>query len=611
MLKKILFFFLLFSTHFLLANDVLDDFIDKQIKVEAQFLDQNLSLDKKVDIKKEQVLSYGGFFLKYTVDKKNNLQVKNPYRNQIGRLKLRLNDNKHRGNQNAVNRDEVLMRGYDLRMMIRNILHDTLVATQSESKAFFKEKVNEILVKYLSNYKPLDATKYLSTDQDQSSLIVQSLNEAVKNQRYLEGIVNTFSSALVEESLNIYKTAKIADHRLFSILNSINTSSYGLKLNTFLAPLNVDAGKILFVLVVILFILMVQTIVRLIVNRILHYYKLEDDDINYIHSHITKLFNIMTSVMIIHIILAALLGIDTKSMNIYKLFAIFYVLITALMLYRITNTIAYMKMEQIRKSQLIKNEVINLSIKVINSLIVIITTIVILNIFGVNLTAILSGLGIAGAAIAFAAKDSIANIFGSVSILLGDVFEQGDWIETKSVNGTVVEIGLRGSTIRTFDNALISIPNSELANDGVKNWSRRRIGRRIKMNIGVTYQSDFNDIHQAILDIREMLSEHPGIAGQRTEYNDSYRESKLVSKEDYKGIKRTTLVYMDEFADSSINILVYCFSRTVAWEEWLEVKEDVMFKIADILSKNNLDFAYPSLALYHPEEKTIQESGSL
>ncbi len=606
MLKKLLFFSLLFYTHLLLANDLLDDFIDKQIKVEAQFLDQNLSLDKKVDIKKAQEISYGKFFLQYTVNKEKYLQVNNPYRTQIARLKLRLNDNRHRGNSNAVKRDEVLMKGYHVRVMMRNILHNILISTQGESKSFFKEKVNETLIKYLSKYKPLETTKYLSTDQDQSSTIVQSLNDAVKNQQYLENIVSTFSSALVEESLHIYKTAKISDHKLFSILNTVNASPYGLKLNTYLAPLHLDAAKILFVLVIIFVILMVQMVVRFIVNRILHYYKLKDDDIDYIHSYITKLFNIMTSVMIIHIILVALLGLDTQAINLTKLFGIFYVLIIALMLYRITNTIAYMKMEQIKKSVIVKNEVINLSIKVINSLIVIIAFIVILKILGVDLTAILSGLGIAGAAIAFAAKDSISNIFASVSILIGDVFEQGDWIETSAVNGTVVEIGLRASTIRTFDNALISIPNSELANTGVKNWSRRSIGRRIKMNIGVTYQADFNDIHQAVLDIREMLKEHPGIAGQRTEYNDSYRQSKLVSKEDFKGIKRTTLVYMDEFSDSSINILVYCFSRTVDWQEWLEVKEDLMYKLAEIIEKNNLDFAYPSLALYHPEKKEIE-----
>ena len=260
-----------------------------------------------------------------------------------------------------------------------------------------------------------------------------------------------------------------------------------------------------------------------------------------------------------------------------------------------------------KSSKILKNEVINLSIKVINSMILIIAFISILKIAGINLTALLSGLGIAGAAVAFAAKDSISNIFGSISILIGDVFEQGDWIETKDVNGTVVEIGLRASTIRTFDNALISIPNSELANSGVKNWSRRSIGRRIKMNIGVTYESDFNDIRRAIIDIRAMLKEHPGIANERTSYQNSYRQTKLVSTEDFKGVKRTTLVYMDEFADSSINILIYCFTRSIVWNEWLEVKEDVMFKIAEILKKNNLDFAYPTLTLYQAEEEKAKE----
>jgi len=68
--------------------------------------------------------------------------------------------------------------------------------------------------------------------------------------------------------------------------------------------------------------------------------------------------------------------------------------------------------------------------------------------------------------------------------------------------------------------------------------------------------------------------------------------------EDFKGIKRTTLVYLDEFRDSSINILVYCFSRSVVWHEWLETKEDIMYKIAKILENNNLSFAYPTLMVH-------------
>ena len=607
MLKKTLLLLFLFFTHSLLANDSLDDFIDAQIKVEARFFDQNLSLDKKVDIKNKQEISYAKFFLQYAAEKEKNLQVANPYRAQTSRLKLRLNDNKYRGNTNAVKRDEVLLKGYAVRNMLRSILHDTLMETRRESKAFFKEKVNDILVKYLSKYTPLDRKKYLPADQNKTSPVIKSLLEAIKNQGYLESVVNTFSSALVEESTYIYKTARMSESKLFSILNTINTSPYGIKVNSYLFPLNMDIAKLLFVLIIIVFLLMLQIILRFVINRILHRFKLKEEDIDYIHSHITKLFYMVISVMIIQVILASFLSLDTYSINITRLFGIFYVVMISLMLYRINNTVAYLKMEQIKKSIIIKNEVMNLAIKVINGLIVIIATITILRILGVNLTALLSGLGIAGAAVAFAAKDSISNIFGSISILMGDVFEQGDWIEAKEVNGTVVEIGLRASTVRTFDNALISIPNSELANDGVKNWSRRRIGRRIKMNIGVTYQSDFSDIRQAVLDIREMLKDHPGIANQRTEYHDNYRQSKLVSTEDFKGIKRTTLVFMDEFADSSINILVYCFSRTVVWEEWLEVKEDVMFKLAEILEKNNLDFAYPSLTIHQGDKESVPD----
>jgi MscS family membrane protein len=463
-------------------------------------------------------------------------------------------------------------------------------------------------VKYFSKYKSLDKKKYISPDQDQSSPIIESLQAAVQDLSYLESVANTFSAEVVENSSNIYRTARFSKSKLFTLINTINESPYGQKFNTYLSSFHLNTGKVILILAIIILILITQFAVRFIINLFLKHYQLKEEGINYIHSHITKIFNMITSLFIIHLILIAYLDIDITSIYIIKLFAVLYVILVTILLYRITNTVAYMKMESMKSSKILKNEVVNLSIKVINGLILVIAFIAILKIAGVNLTALLSGLGIAGAAVAFAAKDSISNIFGSISILIGDVFEQGDWIETKDINGTVVEIGLRASTIRTFDNALISIPNSELVNSGVKNWSRRSIGRRIKMNIGVTYESNFDDIQQAIIEIRAMLKEHPGIANEHTSYQNSYRQAKLVSTEDYKGVKRTTLVYMDEFADSSINILVYCFSRTVVWNEWLEVKEDVMYKIAEILKKNNLEFAYPTLTVHRVEQIDTKES---
>ena len=282
------------------------------------------------------------------------------------------------------------------------------------------------------------------------------------------------------------------------------------------------------------------------------------------------------------------------------IFSILYVLIITSIFLLLLNAIASVKLDSFESSDTIKNEVINIGLKIINFIIVLIGLLVALNIGGVDLTAILSGLGIGGLAVALAAKDSLANFFGTLSILMSNTFSQGDWISVDNKEGVVIEIGLRVTTLRTFDNALIAIPNAVLANTDVKNWNKRKLGRRIKMSLGVKYDSKSQDIKNAINEIREMLRSHPGIATKNTEYKyDSSPRAKLVSKGDEEGVKKTLLVYLDEFSDSSINVLVYCFSKSVMWEEWLKTKEDVMHKIMEIFQKNNLEFAFPSMSLYN------------
>ena len=607
MIKKTVLFFILFCASLLVANDTLDTFIDEQVTVEAALLDQNLSLDEKVLIKKKQESSYDKFFIGYVADDEEHLESNNPYTAPINRLKLSLNTNKYQGNTTASLRDEVLLKSLYTRLMIRQILHETLQATKGTSRTFFKEKVNDILTTHLSKYQLIEAKKYLSfvTEQNSSSPIADALLKAVKSQEYLENVINTFSSSLVANSANIYITSRISGSKFLHVLNRLNTTPFGLEANRYLSVLGLNVAKLILIASIITFIFLINRILGFIINRVLLHFKIRPEDIDYINTRITKLFNLITSILIVHIILVATMDLDHQGININQLFGIVYVVLVSILLYRISNTVIAMRTEQIKKSKVLKNEVVNLIIKVNNSLIILAALIVILRIFGVDLTALLSGLGIAGAAVAFAAKDSIANIFGSVSILAGEVFEQGDWIETKDVNGTVVEIGLRGTTIRTADNALISIPNSQLANFSVKNWSRRSIGRMIQLRIGITYQSNFDNIRNAIAEIRSMLTTHPDIANEETHFQNTYRESRLVSVEDYKGIKRSTLVYMDAFEDSSIIILVECFSQSVDREAWLSTKEDILFKIADILAKNNLGFAYPSLAVYSGDKESI------
>ena len=221
----------------------------------------------------------------------------------------------------------------------------------------------------------------------------------------------------------------------------------------------------------------------------------------------------------------------------------------------------------------------------------------------VNISGVIASLGIGGLAVALAAKDTLSNFFGLLKIIFDESFSQGDWIKTADVEGTVVEIGFISTKIRTFDNAMITVPNEKLANTSLKNWSRRTVGRRIKLYIGVTYNANQQDIQNAINEINAMLLEHNGISTSAKIDTKSFRKhhqksNKFVSLDNKLGIKSTLLVYLDRFSDSSIDILVYSFTKTTNWQEWLEVKQDVLYKIWTILEANNLEFAFPSQSVY-------------
>lgn len=258
------------------------------------------------------------------------------------------------------------------------------------------------------------------------------------------------------------------------------------------------------------------------------------------------------------------------------------------------------------KNNTFRREVINLLLKITYFLIILVAILVLLKNFGFNISALIASLGIGGLAVAFAVKDMLANFFASVVLLFDNSFNQGDWIVCGDIEGTVVEMGLRRTTIRTFDNAMLFVPNSLLANSSVRNWNRRKVGRRIRMQIGVTYSSTPDQIRACIKDIHQMLLDHPQIAKEDDErpplsHYELDLKQNIVSLDDLLGYKSNLFVVLDEFADSSINILVYCFSTTTKWGEWLDVRQDVMLKIMDIIASHNLSFAFPSQSLYIEE----------
>ncbi len=194
--------------------------------------------------------------------------------------------------------------------------------------------------------------------------------------------------------------------------------------------------------------------------------------------------------------------------------------------------------------------------------------------WGINVSAVIASLGLGGLAFALAAKDTVANLFGGLTVLIDKSMKVGDWIKIGNVEGIVEDIGLRTTKIRSFEKSLIVIPNQVLANQSLENFSKRNV-RRIKMMIGLTYDTPREKMVKILKEIREMLRSHPGIA-----------KDQLL------------MVYFTEFADSSLNIFIYCFTNTAVWSEYLAIREDVNLKIMEIVERNGASFAFPSTSIY-------------
>ncbi len=256
----------------------------------------------------------------------------------------------------------------------------------------------------------------------------------------------------------------------------------------------------------------------------------------------------------------------------------------------------------------VRRELFLLVINLTKVFLVIVILILVLSHQGINLSAIVTSLGIGGVIIGMAARDTLSNFFDSIRLVSENAFHQGDWIETKDFEGFVTEIGLTATQIRTFDNSLITIPNSSLANQWVKNWSRRIIGRRIKFWIKIKYTTDTIEINRVCAEIKKMLEKHPQIVTDEKiafQLRKKMMKNTLFSLEDKYGVRKTLLVYLDGFDEYSMNILVYAFSITVDWEKWLKVKQDVLLKVLDIIVGSKLELAYPTSVIFHDERKNL------
>jgi len=217
------------------------------------------------------------------------------------------------------------------------------------------------------------------------------------------------------------------------------------------------------------------------------------------------------------------------------------------------------------------------AVRGVRALVVFFGGVAVLEIWGVQVAPLLAGLGLFGVAVALGAQDLFKNLIAGFMILVERRFKNGDWVKVDGVvEGTVERVGFRSTRIRRFDKAPVQVPNSELSDNAVTNFSEMTY-RRIYWVIGVEYRTSVDQLKQ----IRDTI------------------EGYIKNNEDFAQPPEVSMfVRIDSFNASSIDIMLYCFTNTTVWGEWLAVKEQLAYRIKEIVAEAGTSFAFPSQSIY-------------
>ncbi len=201
--------------------------------------------------------------------------------------------------------------------------------------------------------------------------------------------------------------------------------------------------------------------------------------------------------------------------------------------------------------------------------------------FTLDINNLLAGLGIGGLAFALAAKDTLSNLFGSLTVVLDRPFQIGEYVKIGGeIEGMVEEVGFRSTRIRTFYNSLISVPNNKLTNIHIDNYGQREY-RRMSTKIGVQYDTPPEKIEAFCEGIRQLILRH-----------------KKTRKDQFH-------VYFNEFSDSSLNILVYVFWKVNDWSDELAERHRLLIDILRLGQELKIDFAFPTQTLHLHKDQPL------
>ena len=287
------------------------------------------------------------------------------------------------------------------------------------------------------------------------------------------------------------------------------------------------------------------------------------------------------------IILVSLILISEALNSLFQIFEFFdtskviYLLIVILIswtLLRILNGYYSNKsfLRNLKESDdpMVVEQTYEITIRIFKIIVIIITALTLMQEFGLSISGLLAFGGVGGLVIGLAAKDLLSNFFGGLMIFLDRPFKVGEFIKSpdRNIEGIVESIGWRLTVVRTFSKNVLYIPNSAFASIVVEN-ATRMTNRRINQIIGLRYD-DLDKIPKIVDDVRIYLESH----------NEIDQSNKPT-------------VYFQSFSASSCDFFIRAFTNTKDWREFLKIKEQVLYKVSEIINNHNAAIAFPTMTI--------------
>ncbi|MBQ9845783.1 MAG: mechanosensitive ion channel family protein [Oscillospiraceae bacterium] len=212
-------------------------------------------------------------------------------------------------------------------------------------------------------------------------------------------------------------------------------------------------------------------------------------------------------------------------------------------------------------------------IKIAKAIVIFLTVAILLKEVGFDVTGLITSLGLGGVVLALAAQDTASNLFSGIVILFDKPFAVGDWISVSGMEGIVEEMSFRSCRIRTFDNALISVPNSKLGSDSVTNWTKMNV-RKTRITIGLVYSTKKETLQKVCDEIKANLAKYDSIK------------------------KDNIMVWFDNFNASSLDIVIQYHTYLTGAADFFALKQEIQYMIMDVVESNGTDFAFNTQTIH-------------